>query len=292
MWCLYAVLSALFLGIYDVCKKRSLSGNSVVGVLACSVIISALLLAPSLLTGVVPHIDARTHGMIFIKSLLVLSSWLCGYIAIKYIPLSIVSPMQASRPMWTLLGALLIFNESLNLWQWLGIAVTLGSIFAFSFSVRHDKTEQSDNAPYYIFLILAILLGAACGLYDKYIMRSLDRNAVQVYYTLYQALLMALVWIINRFIVNAKNDRHPVSFHWRWEIVGISIFLILSDYVYLKALSDPSSLIAVVSTVRRAGTIIPFLYGIIILREKHIRAKVLCLLGVTLGLVCLLFGTL
>ena len=123
-------------------------------------------------------------------------------------------------------------------------------------------------------------------------MRSLDRNAVQVYYTLYQALLMALVWIINRFIVNAKNDRHPVSFHWRWEIVGISIFLILSDYVYLKALSDPSSLIAVVSTVRRAGTIIPFLYGIIILREKHIRAKVLCLLGVTLGLVCLLFGTL
>lgn len=297
MWALWAILSALFLGIYDVCKKRSLSDNSVVGVLACSVLVSAAMLAPALFTDAVPHIDARSHLMIFIKSLLVLSSWLCGYIALKHLPISIVSPMQASRPMWTLLGALLIFHESLNAWQWAGIAVTLGSIFAFSFSIRRKDSAQRGQGYWYIFLVLAILLGACCGLYDKHIMRTFDRNAVQVYYTLYQAAMMAIVWGVSTKWLNKKINEKMANeemqkFHFRWSILGISVFLILSDYVYLRALSDPDSLIAVVSTIRRAGTVIPFLYGILILHEKQIRAKVLCLTGVLLGLVFLLMGTL
>lgn len=297
MWALWALLSALFLGIYDICKKRSLSDNSVVGVLASSVLISAAMLAPALFTDIVPQVDAHGHLMIFIKSLLVLSSWLCGYIALKHLPISIVSPMQASRPMWTLLGALVIFHESLNAWQWAGIAVTLGTIFAFSFSIRHKDSAQRGQGYWYIFLVLAILLGACCGLYDKHIMRTFDRNAVQVYYTLYQALMMALIWLVHSKWLNKKINEKMVNekmrkFTFRWEIVGISVFLILSDYVYLKALSDPDSLIAVVSTIRRAGTVIPFLYGILILHEKQIRAKILCLTGVLLGLLCLLIGTL
>ena len=293
MWAIWALLSALFLGIYDVCKKRSLNDNSVVGVLACSVLISAAMLLPALFTNAVPQVDAHSHLMIFIKSLLVLSSWLCGYIALKHLPISIVSPMQASRPMWTLLGALVIFHESLNGWQWAGIAVTLGSIFAFSFSIRHKDSTQRGQGYWYIFLVLAILLGACCGLYDKHIMRTFDRNAVQVYYTLYQAAMMAIVWGISVLRKRSrKSEVRNQRFHFRWEIVGISVFLILSDYVYLKALSNPDSLIAVVSTIRRAGTIIPFLYGILILHEKQIRAKVLCLIGVLLGLVFLLIGTL
>ena len=293
MWAVWAILSALFLGIYDVCKKRSLSENSVVGVLACSVLISAAFLSPALFTDAVPHIDFRSHLMIFVKSLLVLSSWLCGYIALKHLPISIVSPMQASRPMWTLLGALLIFHEQLNAWQWAGIAVTLGSVFAFSFSIRHKQVAQRGQGYWYIFLVLAILLGACCGLYDKHIMRTFDRNAVQVWYTLYQAIMMAIVWGITALRERQPNFKFQISnFKWKWEILGISVFLILSDYVYLKALSDPESLIAVVSTIRRAGTIIPFLYGIFILREKQITAKVLCLLGILAGLGFLLLGTL
>ena len=308
MWAIWALLSALFLGIYDICKKRSLSDNSVVGVLACSVLISAAMLAPMLLTDLVPQVDAHGHLMIFIKSLLVLSSWLCGYIALKHLPISIVSPMQASRPMWTLLGALVIFHESLNAWQWAGIIVTLGTIFAFSFSIRHKDSAQRGQGYWYIFLVLAILLGACCGLYDKHIMRTFDRNAVQVYYTLYQALMMSLLWLITTLLrkrtihtASADCSRQSrdincqlsiINFHWRWSILGISVFLILSDYVYLRALSDPDSLIAVVSTIRRAGMIIPFLYGIIILREKDVRAKLFCLAGITLGLICLLIGTL
>lgn len=295
MWALLAVCSAVCLGFYDVCKKRSLSLNSILGVLTVSVVISSVMLTPMLLMGRVPQVDAHGHLLILIKSVIVLSSWLFAYAAIKHLPLSVVSPMQASRPMWTLLGALLIFGEVLNGWQWAGIACALGSIFAFSFTIKHKGAAERGQGRWYICLVLAILIGAGSGLYDKYMMRHFDHNTVQVFYTIYQAALMVVVCVVMWLHKHMKGEHATLlgeQFKWRWEIVGISFFLILSDYVYLLALSDPASLIAVVSTIRRAGTIIPFLYGIIILREKQVRAKVLCLTGILIGLVFLLIGSL
>lgn len=305
MWVVLAVLSALCLGCYDVSKKRSLENNTVADVLMCSLLISCGLLAVMLLvsrvgidTGMVPRehwemlyvarVDGRTHGLIFLKSCLVLSSWVCSYVAIKHLPLSVVSPMQATRPMWTLLGAVVIFGEVLNAWQWLGVACAIGSIFLFSLSQHTSAAEKQVDKRFYICLAIAIVLGSASGLYDKYMMRHFDHNAVQVYYTFYQALLMLAVWAVMR----RKNGRKGHAFHWRWEIAAISIFLILSDYVYLLALTDPDSLIAVVSTIRRSGTVIPFLYGLLYLREPNPRKKLACLSGILIGLVFLLLGSL
>lgn len=296
MWVLFAVLSAVCLGFYDVSKKRALTDNSVTGVLTVSILVSSVILLTAWGIGVidVPMVDAKTHGYIFLKSCLVLTSWLCAYGATKHLSLSVVSPMQATRPMWTLAGALLIFGERLNGWQWAGVVCALGSVFLFSFAeVRHKEIRNQllhEDRRYYILLALAVLTGAASGLYDKYMMRHYDHNAVQVYYTLYQAVLMCIVWAINHKSQIKNHKLNTLS--WRWEIVAISVFLVLSDYVYLVALSDPDSLIAVVSTIRRAGTIIPFLYGLIVLREKDPWKKILCLCGILTGLVFLLVGTL
>lgn len=305
MWVLLAVLSALCLGCYDVSKKRSLADNGVVDILACSLLISCSLLAMMLLFSrttidhglapmeqwhllYVPRVNLQTHGLIFLKSCLVLSSWVCSYLAIKHLPLSVVSPMQATRPMWTLLGAVTIFGEILNMWQWLGVACALGSIFVFALTNRHSAGTTEIDRRYYLCLVIAILLGSLSGLYDKYMMRHINHNAVQVYYTFYQTMLMSIVWLLVR---RRSNKAHTV-FHWHWEIATISIFLILSDYVYLLALTYPESLIAVVSTIRRSGVIIPFLYGLIYLHEPNPRKKIACLCGILLGLAFLLLGSL
>lgn len=303
MWIILAILSALCLGCYDVSKKRSLTANSVVGVLTVSVLISSVILFPMWLLSriypdmmqhtilYVPHVDLYTHGLIIIKSALVLSSWLCAYIALKHLPLSVVAPMQATRPMWTLMGAVFLFSEILNGWQWAGVVCALGSVLIYSLVERKkDKQEMKGQQTYLVFLIVGILLGSASGLYDKYLMRQYDHNAVQVYYTWYQAIMMLIVAGVNR--IQRERGMVQTLFSWRWEIIGISVFLVLSDFFYLLALTYPDSLIAVVATARRAGTIIPFIYGIVILKEQHPLRKVLCLSGILLGLVFLLIGTL
>ena len=304
MWTFLAFISALCLGFYDISKKIALRDHPVVDVLTLSVCFSAVLLSvplicsrfcPAMMVGTpfyVPTMDLQAHLFTVLKSLIVLSSWVCAYMALKHLPISVVSPMQATRPMWTLVGALLIFGERLNTWQWIGVCIALGTILAFSFFTRKPRNSRDYRDPrinrYYVALALAILLGAASGLYDKYLMRRYDHNAVQVYYTFYQAVMMMGVWVIEY----ARHPRSPMvtGFSGFLPIALISIFLIISDNVYMLALRDPDSLIAVVSTIRRGGAVIGFAYGLLFLKEENPLPKVLCMIGIGVGLLCLAFG--
>ena len=305
MWTILAFISALCLGFYDVSKKVALRDNKVIDVLTISVCFSAVILSvplilshvcPDVMHGTpffVPELDGKAHLYTILKSVIVLSSWVFAYISLKQLPISVVSPLQATRPMWTLVGAMLIFGERLNTWQWIGVVLAIGTIFVFSFGkksqISNVKSQISNK--YYIALALAILIGACSGLYDKYLMRRYDHNAVQVYYTFYQAIMMAVVWVI----ANRKNIKHPISNIQSIKnfrvIILISLFLIVSDNVYMLALRDPDSMIAVVSTIRRGGAVIGFAYGLIFLREPEPWRKVCCMLGILAGLICLAYGS-
>lgn len=306
-WLLLAFVSALCLGFYDISKKIALRDNAVVDVLTASVLISSGILAVPLLLSrlapemmlntpfFVPRLDTQGHLLTVLKSCIVLSSWIFGYISLKHLPISVVSPWQATRPMWTLVGALLLFGERLNGWQWIGVVLAIGSILAFSFKNKPSLSnlKSQTNNRYYIALALAIFIGACSGLYDKYMMRRFDHNAVQVYYTFYQAILMLVVWFIfNRKTLTRKSSivRHPLV---NLPVVAlISVFLVISDNVYMLALQDPDSMIAVVSTIRRGGAVIGFAYGLIFLKEQDPWKKVLSMVGVLAGLICLAIGSL
>ncbi len=302
MWVVLAFISALCLGFYDISKKKALLSNAVVDVLTYSILFSSLLLAvplllsrccPETMSGslfYVPEMGLEGHLLTILKSLIVLSSWIFAYISLKHLPISVVSPMQATRPMWTLIGALLIFNERLNTLQWAGVLLAIGSILLFSFRSSNRLTHAGTRADvrYYIALVLAILIGACSGLYDKYLMRRFDHNAVQVYYTFYQGLMMSVVWGAVHLL-----EHRPVTKPSRSALLPIaliSVFLVLSDNVYMLALSDPDSMISVVSTIRRGGAVIGFGYGLIFLKEQDPLPKILCMMGICAGLLCLAFA--
>ena len=298
MWFLLAILSAIALGFYDIAKKRSLTDNPVAPVLLLSICCSCVLLAPMLIVSrlapgtmegslfYVPHIDLTTHLFIALKSVIVLASWVFAYVAMKHLPITLVTPVNATRPMWTLIGALLIFDERLTGWQWAGVVATFGSLMLFSLVERREGIDFTHNK-WVVCLAIAILLGAMSGLYDKHLMRRYDHNAVQVFYTFYQAVLMAIVTAIIWW-----PHRHESPLHWRWSIALIALFLVISDFVYLLALSYPESLVSVVSIVRRSSVIVSFAYGAMMLHERNITAKAFCLVGVLAGMLCLFIGSL
>jgi len=308
MWTVFAFISALCLGCYDVSKKIALRSLPVLSVLTVSIIFSAIILAvplclstysPELMSGTpffVPQLDLEAHLYTLLKSVIVLSSWVFAYISLKHLPISVVSPMQATRPMWTLIGALLLFDERLNGWQWAGVLLAIGSIFVFSFRERREVRRDGEDKWYYICLALAILIGACSGLYDKYLMRRYDHNAVQVWYTFYQAAMM----IVTFAVINAIDKRRCDEGQWSrlrsvspktiLPVLLISVFLVISDNVYMLALRDPDSMIAVVSTIRRGGAVIGFAYGLLFLHESNPWRKVLCMIGICAGLICLAIG--
>lgn len=290
MWIALALASALGLGIYDIFKKLSVKENNVLTVLLLNTIFSALLLSPIIIRGAIEgdwgfDNSLAGHTMIIIKAAIVLGSWILGYFAIKHLPLTIQGPINATRPVIVLVGAMLIFGERLNRLEWIGILLGFTSLFLISrigakegFSLRHSRWLWMS--------IGAMALGAVSALYDKYLLRSFAPLEVQSWYALYQCLIMSIVITI---IKRSSNASHT-PFTWRWTIPCIAIFLTAADIAYFYSLSLEGSMISIVSMIRRGSVIIPFLYGVIILREKNVRTKAIDLSILLLSLLCLVAG--
>lgn len=304
MWITLAFISALLLGLYDACKKHSLRENAVIPILFLNTLFCALIFAPIIILSATGVIDQASryyipepcwadHRYILIKSGIVLSSWVLGYYALKQLPLTTAGPINATRPVMTLLGALLIFGENLNGWQWAGVIIAIVSVFFMSRSGRKEGISFTHNRWIY-FLFAAAALGAASGLYDKYLMSpaeagglGINKMAVQSWYNVYQAIMMGIVLMV----IWWPKRQSGSAFRWRHSIVFISIFLTAADFVYFYALTYPDALISVVSMVRRGSVVISFLCGALFFREKNLRSKSADVALVLLGLMCLWIGT-
>ncbi|NDW10227.1 EamA family transporter [Dysgonomonas sp. 520] len=298
MWLALAFLSAFFLGCYDVNKKMSVQNNAVIPVLFlntffCTLFFLPLFLlsrfVPDLVAGsifYVPAIDAETHFYIVLKSALVLSSWIFSYFAIKHLPLTISGPINATRPVMTLLGALLIFGERLNLYQWIGVLLTIISVFLLSATGRKEGINFRRNK-WIIFMFLAAALGAASGLYDKFLMQRFSSTSVQFWYNFYQFLMMAIVLIVLWYPRRGKST----PFKWKWNILLVSFFLTLADFVYFYALTDPEAMISIVSMVRRSSVVVSFIGGVLFFHEKNLKGKAIDLALIIIGMFFLYLGT-
>lgn len=305
MWLVLAFVSATFLGFYDTSKKASLKNNAVMPVLLLNTIFSTIIFSPFLIDyslgtswfdGTVFDTDpclaggkmtvARAHGLVILKAFIVLSSWIFGYFGLKHLPLTLVGPINATRPVLVLVGATLIFGERLNAYQWAGVLTTILSVYMMSRAGKRENIDFKNNK--WIWCVAgATVMGAVSGLYDKFVMRQLSPMFVQSWFNLYQMLIMlivcALIWY---------PSRHKTTpFRWSWAIPLISIFICLADFAYYTSLSDPDSMISVVSLVRRSSVIVSFLCAAIIFRERNLRAKAFDLVLILLGMALIWLGT-
>ena len=304
MWLILAFMSAALLGCYDSFKKQALKGNAVIPVLFLNTLFSSLIFLPFIiLSGVSDVLDDtifhvtsggwEVHKYIVLKAVIVLSSWVLGYFGMKHLPLTIVGPINATRPVMVLVGALLVFGERLNVWQWIGVLLALVSFLMLS---RSGKKEGIDfKHDHWIYMIVgAAALGAISGLYDKYLMApvgeggvGLDRMLVQSWYNIYQCAMMLCMLMLLWW----PKHQETTPFHWAWSILGVSLFLSMADFLYFYSLSLPSAMISIVSMIRRGSVIVSFLFGAMFFHEKNLRAKAFDLALVLLGMVFLYIGS-
>jgi transporter family protein len=297
MWVTLAFASAFLLGCYEVSKKHALEGNAVLPVLFLNTLLLSILFLPFILLSAwtdwldgsvfyVPAASPETHGRVFLKSVIVLSSWITGYFSVKHLPLTLTGPIKATQPVMTLLGALLLFGERLNLFQWIGVSLAVLSFFLLSTSGRKEGIRFAHNR-WIVYAALSMILGALSGLYDKHLMQSLDVMTVQVWFSIYQLALMAAIVLLLWW----PHRRRTTPFRWKWSIVSISLFLGVADWIYFHALNEPDSMISIVSMIRRSNVLVTFVAGGLFFREKNLKSKAFDLFLVLSGMICLYLGT-
>lgn len=297
MWLGFALLSSLFLGLYDTSKKYSLKDNAVVPVLWLHILFCSLfMLVPVILSGTtgclddtpfyVPAADFTTHRLLMLKAAIVLGSWIFGYFGMKHLPITLFGPINATRPIIVLLGGLILFGERLNVYQWIGVTIAVISFYMLSVSGKKEGIDFKRNR--WVFcVVIATLLGAVSALFDKYLLGRLNNMLVQSWSNFYQLLYMTVVL----FVMWWPTRRQTTPFRWKWSILFIAVFLTLADYAYFRALTVDASMISVVSMIRRSSVIVSFTCGALMFHEKNLRSKVVDLILVLVGLLFLLIGS-
>lgn len=304
MWLALAFLSAFLLGFYDVFKKKSLRANAVIPVLTLNTLFSSIIFLPFILLSANGTIGEDSlffthsygwaeHRFILLKSCIVLASWLFGYFGIKNLPLTIVGPINATRPVMVLIGALTFFGERLTLFQWLGVITAMIGLYLLSRSGKKEGIDFKHNK-WIIFVLLSNILGAISGLYDKFLMApesaggvGLDKMAVQSWYNIYQLGMMTLMLLLLWYPVRHRTT----PFHWTWTIIFISVFLSAADFMYFYALSHDGAMISIVSMIRRGSVLVSFAFGALAFHEKNLRAKAIDLALVLLSMIFLFIGS-
>ncbi len=296
MWITLVIFSAIFLGVYDVCKKQSLRQNAVLVVMLISSGVSLLMMSPMILDsafglGMLDGTIFQTNGTclrnqlwIILKAFIVQASWVCNFYAMKHLPISIVGPVRSSAPAWTLFGAVVVLGERLNLWQWVGAIIILGCLFLYANYGRKEGISFKHNK--FVYLLFAgTLIGSASALYDKIILRELmiDRMEVQAWFSFYQFILAFIMMMVFWYPAKGKTD----AFHFRWTIPLIGLFLTVADFLYFYGLSCDGALIGIVSLIRRSNVIISFAAGALLFHEKNIRQKAFILVGIMVGVAIL-----
>ncbi len=298
MWLLLAFLSAALLGFYDVFKKQSLRDNAVIPVLFLNTFFSSLIFLPFILASFwrpemmqqtifyVPTGGWEVHKFIILKSFIVLASWVFGYFGMKHLPITIVGPINATRPVMVLVGAMLVFGERLNPYQWIGVLLAIVSFFLLSRSGKKEGINFTHNK-WIFFIVLASVLGAVSGLYDKFLMGRFDRMIVQSWYNIYQFFMMGVMLLLLWY----PTRKRTTPFRWDWCILLISVFLCAADFVYFYALTYEDSMISIVSMVRRGSVIVSFVFGAMFFREKNLKSKAIDLILVLIGMIFLYLGS-
>lgn len=296
-WILATLLSAFFLGLYDLCTKHAVRANAVTPVLFFSTLTGALvwtalllvqaahpgILPPSLVTD---SLTWRQHLQLVLKSGIVAASWIGTYYALKHLPLSLGAPIRATSPLWTLFGAILILGERPTLLETVGVLTTLGSFVGLSLAGAREGIHFHRNK-WVGFLIAGTLLGAISSLYDKYLLgaQKFSVPTVQCWFSIYLLVFFAPFAFGWKLRLWPRNE-----FQWRWSIPCIALALLVADYFYFSALKNPDGLVSIVMSLRRASTLVGFAGGLYFFHELNGWKKLPAVLGILFGIVLTILG--
>ena len=298
MWLWAAIGSAILLGIYDVFKKQASTRNDVLHILLYVTALSTLILSPFVLTSefgwhwlentsfnASPG-SLRDHLLVILKAFVVTISWVTGLMGLKHLPITTAGTIKTSRPVFVLLGSILIFGERLNPWQWVAVLVAFVALWLLGHTSRREGFDFVRNR-WVICMWVSVVSGVASALLDKHLMASMQPMFVQGWCNFYITLILAITLLV----VKHSGSPYYKPYKHDWLILVIALFITWSDFLYFLSLSGEGAMLSVVSILRRSSVIITFICGALFFKEKNLRSKGLALLILLVSMVILVLAS-
>ena len=287
-WTTWIVASSFFLALYDLAKKASVRENAVLPVLLCSTCCGcAAFVAGVTVCGKLPDVMATTNaaalGLAAIKSLIVSTSWVFTFCALRTLPITIATPIRASAPALVFVAAFFLYGEIPSWVQAVGMLAVFGGYWAFSWAGRHEGIDFFRNKAVWC-AIAGACFSALSSIWDKYVFQvaAAPVETIQFFFQLGLVVVYALI-LCGQRVLRLGRDK----FEFRWTIPCVGILLAAADWLYFRGLAIPDVPISVGSLLRRFSVVITFVLGARFFHERNLKRKSLALAAILAGVILL-----
>ena len=287
-WTTWILLSSFFLALYDLAKKASVRENAVLPVLLCSTCCGcAAFIAGVAVCGKIPEVlssaSGRALGLAAIKSVVVATSWVFTFYALRTLPITIATPIRASAPALVFVAAFFLYGEIPSWIQAIGMLAVFGGYFAFSWAGKHEGIDFFRNKAVWS-AIAGAGFSALSSIWDKYVFQVAGApvETVQFFFQIGLVCVYALI-LSGQRLLKLPHDR----FEFRFTIPFVGILLAMADWLYFRGLAVPDAPISVGSLLRRFSVVITFVLGARFFHETNLKRKALALAAILVGVILL-----
>ena len=287
-WTVWILLSSFFLALYDLAKKASVRENAVLPVLLCSTCCGcAAFVAGLAVCGKLPaalaSVDGRVLWLAASKSLIVATSWVFTFSALRTLPITIATPIRASAPALVFVAAFFLYGEIPSWVQAIGMLAVFGGYFAFSWAGKHEGIDFFRNKAVWC-AVAGAGFSALSAIWDKYVFQvaAAPVEPVQLFFQI------GLVFVYALMLAGQRLLRLPrARFEFRPAIPSVGILLAAADWLYFRGLAVPDAPISVGSLLRRFSVVITFVLGAKFFHETNLKRKALALAAILAGVILL-----
>ena len=331
VWIACVLLYGVLKGAREIFKKKAMAKSTVIEVLVLYTVLS--LVCVIVTTGVeiaVGDTGAREYlfglragqyGAIAVKSFVIFVAWICGFRALRKMPVSVYAILDMARVVFSALLGILVLRERPSLTQGAGIVLVCLGLFLLRFvkepaeepakkpaepettgtknsepdpaaakNAESETAEPEDAtvpAPrrrtgFYVFLaMVSCFLNAVSGNMDKVLMRGGDLSSGQL--QLWYMVFLVAFYVIYVLVRKIRlNVRGMLKNPWIW---GLSILFVIADRALFIANGYADSRVIVMTVLKQSCSIVTILGGWLVFREKKIGQKLLCAAVVIAGIV-------
>lgn len=282
MWIAASVLSAFFAGITAIlakCAIKRTDSDVATAIRTAVVLVFSLLMV--LITGSfdeIRNISARSVLFLVLSGLSTGASWLCYFKALSMGNVNKVVPIDKSSTIISVLFAIIIFQETNNLFiKLFGTVLLSAGIFLM---VEKTKSQHSNvKRRWIMYAVLSALFAALTSILAKIGIENVESNLATAIRT---CVVLIMAWLIV-FLKGKQRQLHTITRKELFYICISGIATGASWLCYYYAIQN--GLVSIVVPIDKLSIVVSIIFSYIVFKEKLSKKAFV-------GLILMISGTL
>ncbi len=301
LWIWLVLGYGLIKGFREIIKKKAMTKNTVIEVLFVYTLLSFVFVLPEAKSAGI--LSVNQYLWVAAKAFAVFVAWICSFIAIKKLPVSVYGVLDLSRVLFATMLGVIVLGERMTGLHVFGLSLVSFGLIMIKFkpsfvkraemkevlkndgnimekirAVNDGKVSGKQTAVFVGLAFLSCFLNAVSGTLDKILMKDMSSNQLQFWYMLF-LLIYYFVYVI---VTRTKITKTVWKNGWVWLL---AVLFVIADKMLFVANGMEGSRVTIMTLIKQSSIIVTILAGRFIFKEKNTGYLMVCALVIVCGII-------